>query len=60
MLLENDLRYLGADVDYVKNKMVPWLEIQQFMFVQESMAWPSIRTRRCSWPCRSPSNRAPR
>jgi hypothetical protein len=37
VLLENDLRYLGADVDYVKHHMVPCREIQQFMCVQESV-----------------------
>jgi hypothetical protein len=38
VLLENDLRYLGADVEYVKQHMAPCVEIQQFMVVQESMA----------------------
>jgi hypothetical protein len=38
VLLENDLRYLGADVEYVKKQMVPCREIQQFMVVQESLA----------------------
>jgi hypothetical protein len=37
VLLENDLRYLGADVEYVKHHMAPCREIQQFMCVQESV-----------------------
>jgi hypothetical protein len=37
VLLENDLRYLGADPDYVRCHMVPCREIQQFMVVQESV-----------------------
>jgi hypothetical protein len=36
-LLENDLRYLGADPEYVRTQMVPCREIQQFMVVQESV-----------------------
>jgi pyrroloquinoline quinone (PQQ) biosynthesis protein C len=36
VLLENDLRYLGSDPEYVRNHMVPCREIQQFMVVQES------------------------
>ncbi len=38
VLLENDLAHLGADVDYVKDDMVPAAPIQQFMYVQESLA----------------------
>jgi hypothetical protein len=34
--IENDLRHLGADVDYVINDMVPNPYIHQFMTVQES------------------------
>jgi hypothetical protein len=37
LLIENDLRHLGADVEYVRDAMVPSVEIQQFMCVQESM-----------------------
>lgn len=35
-LLESDLRYLGADVDYVTRAMVPSAETLSFMVVQES------------------------
>ena len=38
ILLENDLRHLGADVDYVKNHMAPSPHIRQFMAIQESVA----------------------
>jgi hypothetical protein len=38
VLLEHDLAYLGADVEYVKNYMVPLVSIQEFMVTQESMA----------------------
>jgi hypothetical protein len=37
LLLENDLRHLGADVEWVKTVMVPNVDIHQFMCVQESM-----------------------
>lgn len=35
-LIESDLRYLGADVDYVVRAMVPSPETMSFMVVQES------------------------
>lgn len=35
-LIESDLRYLGADVDYVARAMVPSAETASFMVVQES------------------------
>jgi pyrroloquinoline quinone (PQQ) biosynthesis protein C len=35
-LIESDLRYLGADVDYVTRAMVPSAETMSFMVVQES------------------------
>ncbi len=38
LLLENDLRHLGADVDWVRLGMVPNVSIHQFMCVQESMS----------------------
>ncbi|MCX6116645.1 MAG: hypothetical protein NT027_03825 [Proteobacteria bacterium] len=36
--LENDLRELGADVEYVRDEMVPNVHIGQFMSIQESAA----------------------
>jgi hypothetical protein len=36
-LIESDLRYLGADVDYVVRAMVPWAPTLAFMTAQESM-----------------------
>ena len=36
-LLEADLRYLGADVDFVRERMSPAPATMQFMLVQESM-----------------------
>jgi hypothetical protein len=38
LLLENDLAYLGADVEYVRSEMTPNPDIQQFMCIQESMS----------------------
>lgn len=37
VLIERDLAGLGADVDFVINKMVPIVKNQQFMVAQESM-----------------------
>lgn len=36
-IIETDLGYLGCDIDYVTNKMVPSKENQQFMVLQESL-----------------------
>ncbi len=36
-LIEADLRYLGADVDFVRERMTPAPATMQFMLVQESM-----------------------
>jgi GNAT superfamily N-acetyltransferase len=36
-MLENDLRCLGADVDYVRDRMIPNKETRQFMVIQESL-----------------------
>jgi hypothetical protein len=36
-LIEADLRYLGADVDFVRERMSPAPTTMQFMLVQESM-----------------------
>jgi hypothetical protein len=38
VLLENDLRQLGADVEFVKSHMAPSPHILQFMAIQESIA----------------------
>ena len=35
--IENDLAYLGADVNFVKNYMVPDLGVISFMFIQEAL-----------------------
>jgi hypothetical protein len=38
VLIEHDLQNLGADVEYVKKFMAPYVEMQEFMMTQESMA----------------------
>lgn len=46
VMLENDLAYLGVDVDYVRERMSPSEHIRTFMSVQESL---------CTGPRRDPS-----
>ena len=38
LMIEKDMAYLGADLNYMKKQMVPHPYIQQFMAIQESLS----------------------